>query len=449
MSAPAGVVCPSCRAAVAPGSAFCTRCGAATAVTEIAPVLAGGQQWGGTRRRDRRGGVGADGPSGPAPVPGSVPVPGVAVGYGTSTAPTAVLPGYVPAAQLVPPHHHALGPAFDGVVPASVGRRVGAYAFDLVAVVVVAAVTAGLAGPLYGVLAGLEVAVGLVVWEARSGRTLGNALLGLRTAKEEAPFAPGLGRATGRALLLGASHLTGLGQWLVVASSAFDRSGRGQAWHDRAAGTLVVDVRGLRSDAATATVVEPVVSGSPMRDVPPTLFPAADRAPAVMPVMPAPVAAPPAPVAAPPPPAPLRAPDAAVVPPAPVAAPPAPIAAPAARPVAAPAPPPAAYVLKLDNGQVFTVTGSGLIGRRPQVPAGEAYDHVLEVEDPGRSLSRTHARFGVDTQGFWVEDRGSANGTSVQTDAGWSPCAPGRRCPVAAGSAVRLGDRTLVVEALA
>lgn len=105
------------------------------------------------------------------------------------------------------------------------------------------------------------------------------------------------------------------------------------------------------------------------------------------------------------------------------------------------------YVLKLDDGEVFTVTGSGLIGRRPQTPPGEEYDHVVAVEDPGRSLSRTHARFGIDAQGFWIEDRGSANGTSVQTDAGWSACVPGRRCLVTPGSAVRLGDRTVVVEA--
>lgn len=494
MSTPAAAVCPSCHAAIAPGSAFCTRCGAATApVTEIAPVLAAGQQWGGSRRRDRRGA---------ATEPGAVRTVGPTgldqgTGYGAPVGPafTGTLAAPAPSAFVLP-HHPALGPAFDGVAPAGVGRRLGAYAVDLCAVLVAAGAVLVVAGPVYAALAGLEVAVGLVVWEARSGRTLGNAVLGLRTAKEEAPFAPGLGRAVGRALVLGASHLTGLGQWLVVASASFDRSGRGQAWHDRAAGTLVVDIRSLRSAVADAVVSGPVLSGSPVPQVeqpapahptaahPPAAYPTATNPAAAPPpaayapaaaAPPAPPGPPPAPpvlpaprVAAPAPPAVAPAPPAPPVPPAarpavptpaappappgalpavPPAAPPAPAAA-SAAPSARPASAASRYLLKLDNGQAFTVHGSGLVGRRPQTPPGETYDHLLEIEDPGRSLSRTHARFGVDAQGFWVEDRGSANGTAVQTDAGWMACVPGRRTRVTPGSAIRLGDRTLVVEAL-
>ena len=481
MSTPPAAVCPSCHAAIAPGSAFCTRCGAATAlVTEIAPVLAAGQQWGGSRRRDRRA-------AGPATVaPGAPAAPGPGDVRAAPAAPALPFPGSgVPAGHsgVVLPHHPALGPAFDGVAPAGVGRRLGAYAVDLAAVLVVAGAVLAVAGPVYAALAGLEVAVGLVVWEARSGRTVGNALLGLRTAKEEAPFAPGLGRAVGRALVLGAGHLTGVGQWLVVASSSFDRSGRGQAWHDRAVGTLVVDVRSLRTDAdADAAVTGPVLSGAP---VPPVVVSPAAVVPPAAPVPPTPPAPPvptvPHKVAAPAqPPAPRLPTAPAVAPPVappatspvapPVVPPVAPVgvpaaAAPVARPVVPPVPstpaPAAAprtapvravathYLLKVDNGQAFTVHGGGLIGRRPQAPPGEAYDHVVEIEDPGRSLSRTHARFGVDSQGFWVEDRGSANGTAVQTDAGWVTCVPGRRTRVAPGAAIRLGDRTLVVDALA
>ena len=106
-------------------------------------------------------------------------------------------------------------------------------------------------------------------------------------------------------------------------------------------------------------------------------------------------------------------------------------------------------MLRLDDGRAYTVTGLGLIGRRPQAGPDDQYAHVIEVEDPSRSLSRTHARFGVDSRGFWVEDRGSANGTAVQTDQGWVKCVPGRRSQVAPGGAVRLGDRTFVVEVVA
>ena len=72
MSSPAGAVCPTCRAAIAPGSSFCTRCGSAVGVVEIAQALGTGQQWGGPRRRDRRSGVpgAAQAPAQPA---GGVP----------------------------------------------------------------------------------------------------------------------------------------------------------------------------------------------------------------------------------------------------------------------------------------------------------------------------------------------------------------------------------------
>ncbi len=539
MSSPAGAVCPTCRAAIAPGSSFCTRCGAAVGVVEIAQALGTGQQWGGPRRRDRRGGGQGGQPAPAGPPTGDAQLAAQQFGgalsggpqYGAAVAvaalPGAVSPGSMP---IVLPHHPALGPAFDGVLPARVGRRLAAYAVDLVAVAAAGGAVTVLAGPVYGALAGLELALGFVVWEARSGRTLGNAVLGLRSAKEEAPFAPGLGRAVGRALVLGASHLTGVGQWLVVASGAFDGSGRGQAWHDRAAGTLVVDTRALRAaerraaDAdRPAPVPEPVVSVAaplaavpvPQAPLPTTSYPAiaapapapqqplaptyppvaapmpqASLPPAPLPPTPlpptpyppvaapapqpplAPTAYPPAPVPAPgsgavvpalPPSAPLPPAPLPPTPYPPVAAPPAPAThaeprTPAVSPAVSPAPTPAPapaprprraayYVLKVDNGQVFTVTGGGLMGRRPQPSPDDTHDHLLEIEDPGRSLSRTHARFGIDAGGFWVEDRGSANGTSVQTDAGWSACTPGRRVPVAPGSSLRLGDRTIVVEA--
>ena len=68
-------------------------------------------------------------------------------------------------------------------------------------------------------LAAAELVVGIVVWEARTGRTFGNVLLGLRAARQETPYAPGLARGVPRALVLAAGHLVaGVGQWLVVGS---------------------------------------------------------------------------------------------------------------------------------------------------------------------------------------------------------------------------------------
>lgn len=487
MSSSGQVSCPTCHVDVAPGSAFCTRCGAALpGLTVITPVTDDAQQWGGSRRRERRRDAG-----GP-------PSFSAAQAGGAALAGTSVLMQD----PLATPHDVALGPAFDGVTPAAVGRRLAAYTLDLLAVGVPAAAVLLLTDEvLLGALVALELAVALVVWEARSGRTPGSALLGLRTAQAEKPYAPGLGRGAGRASVLAASHLLVVGPWALVGTAALD-GGRRQAWHDKVAGTVVVDVRALRraGDAETterAAAVPPRVHAlpGPAEPTASTAYPTAQPG-RVRVSVPAPAPSPTSVAVQPPaPPAPLAtdavapvtpvAPVAHVVPvtpvahvvpvvaaappvPAPSAAPPMPGATPApAAPPAAPAPaaPPAAthhpvtgqrgvgvpasYAVTLDTGEAMAVSGPGYIGRRPAPPAGERCDHVIAVDDPGRSLSRTHARFGIDATGFWVEDCGSANGTAVVgADGSAVQVSAGERVTVPERGSVRLGDRTFTVRPL-
>ena len=290
MSVASGATCPSCHAAVGAGSAFCTRCGAPVAVREIAVPAAADQQWGGQRRRDRRADKGAvtragapgAGATGPAAGPTHGQVPAVPVQVPGQVGLLAPVPGAAAQAGAA-----ALGPAFDGVTPAAVGRRLAAYALDLLAVAVVGGLVWWLTDrqAVYAGLAAGELAVGLVLWEARGGLTLGNAALGLRTAAVERPFAPGLARAVGRAALLGASNLlAGVGPWVLVATSGADRTGRGQAWHDRAARTVVVDVRAMRVAAEPVDVVRPPVVTAPVPAPPvPPVLPAQPSAPRVVP----------------------------------------------------------------------------------------------------------------------------------------------------------------------
>ena len=83
MPVPTSVTCPVCHVAVAVGSAFCTRCGAALAVTTvIAPgVGPDDQRWGarpgpvppGWGPRPAPAGDGGAGPSGAGPQPGGRP----------------------------------------------------------------------------------------------------------------------------------------------------------------------------------------------------------------------------------------------------------------------------------------------------------------------------------------------------------------------------------------
>lgn len=422
------------------------------------------------------------------------------------------------------PRPAVLHPAFGDATPAGPGRRVLAYALDAVAVGAVAGGLLAWTGSW--LLAGLvvvELAVGLLVWEAHTGRTLGNTVLGLRTAREETPYSVGPARGFLRGLVLAAGHAAaGLGQWLVVASGAFDKTGRAQAWHDRVGRAVVVDVRAheraveAAADAAeragavavpaapragaqvgAAGVPRPqqgAVPGAPAGAVPGVPTPQPPRvgaAPQPQQVGPVPAAAasvppaaptsPPAPVAAPsgePAPAPSgrrAARAAAAQPPAvPVGdqaqpqQPPAAAAQSAAeaasvgiRPVvpAQPAPEPAAprlahqaqpspFLVTLDTGQVMSVTGPGLIGRAPRPVAGERCDHVIVVDDPERSVSRTHARFGIDDGTFWVSDAGSGNGTTLRLPGGRVvPVPADQRVLVPSGSTIQVGDRGVRIDA--
>ncbi|ACQ81456.1 FHA domain containing protein [Beutenbergia cavernae DSM 12333] len=445
----------------------------------------------------------------------------------------------------------AAAPPDAGYVPAGgVGRRLVAYLVDALVVAVPGlGVWFATSSVLLAAVVSAEIAVALVVWEARSGRTVGKHLLGIRAAQVDRPYAPGLGRELVRASLLALGHLVaGIGQLVLILSAAGDRQGLGRGWHDRVARTRVVDVRpGVRARTAPvpagrapATAHRPVVlppppGSAPAPQRPGPVVPAIPQAPSAQapapagalpfptpaphettsgqearriaagilgqqqpqqqspppyaarlggtgtppaagtPVPPppstpaprveqprqptAPASPSPLPRTAPPPTAPIPTVSTPVPPaPAPVAPTPAPVAPQPSPPADAPADVPdepasaddqltVVYVLTLDSGRTITITGSGVLGRRPQPRSGEKADHVIEVEDPGRSLSRTHIRFGVSDGSFWVEDAGSANGTWVAApDGATTQVREGSRVDVVSGGEIRLGERRIVVE---
>ncbi|PVU83794.1 hypothetical protein DDP54_13230 [Cellulomonas sp. WB94] len=105
---------------------------------------------------------------------------------------------------------------------------------------------------------------------------------------------------------------------------------------------------------------------------------------------------------------------------------------------AAPGLDPATADLELSDGRVVTVTRSLLVGRNP---GGGDDSQVIRVDDPGRSVSKTHLQVGLDTAGVWVADRGSTNGTIVTlADGAQIVCGPGQRVRLPAGATVSFGD---------
>jgi hypothetical protein len=121
----------------------------------------------------------------------------------------------------------------------------------------------------------------------------------------------------------------------------------------------------------------------------------------------------------------------------------------AARPTDAPAPPHTTprFVLTFSTGEVRTVFGTGLIGRKPLPQPGESYDQLVQIADRSLSVSKTHVEFGEHDGILWIADRFSANGTVVRRpDDGALRCEPGRRYLVPRGSRVELAEQFFAVD---
>ncbi|PFG32796.1 FHA domain-containing protein [Sanguibacter antarcticus] len=330
---------------------------------------------------------------------------------------------------------------------APVGRRVAAFAVDLTTTAVVTLGVYLLTDSfLLAGLALVEVPVGLCVWEGRSGLTVGNALLRVRTVRADGPFAPGIAQSAVRGLVVLAGFLVAtVGQWVVVASGAWDRGPLKQGWHDSLAKTTMIDVsRRALAQRTEHPADEPVPPGAAALSVPSALGAGAPGSAAEPPpTVPVPVVAP------------VHSPQFSQALPswAPPrsAAPEASAPGPAVESLSAPPrrAPAEGFLLSFDNGQSFTVHGSGLVGRRPRSAAGERHDDLLVVDDDLRSVSKTHLEFGIDDGGFWVTDRGSTNGTSVLTAHGEPlDVAAGARVHVPADGSVRVGRRQFTARAL-
>ena len=173
-------------------------------------------------------------------------------------------------------------------------------------------------------------------------------------------------------------------------------------------------------------------------------FPSAPGLPPAPPVHADPPAPPttPTPTAPPPPPAvPLLPPP----PPPPVQlAPPAPPAPPAvevddstvhvSRQVRA-------WRLELGDSPPVVVRGALFLGRNPSANSEHPQASVLAVDDPSKSVSKTHAMIELRDGGLWLTDLHSTNGCRVLApDGSELMLTPGVSSPVSAGSTIELGE---------
>ncbi|GAB3538375.1 hypothetical protein GCM10027403_24640 [Arthrobacter tecti] len=405
----------------------------------------------------------------------------------------------------------------------SAGKRLGAKLLDGIPAALISGIAVVLALPLIGyeqisadtavldlgmfyVVSGIGSVVSLGYWiflwgwEAKTGKTLGNLMLGLRTTNEQG-FAPGWLAVFLRNLIIGLSGIVPvIGFVLMMVSNLFDSPEQRQGWYDKAARTLVFDVRAGRNPLVTGGIGGPA-SFAPeppppaVRAIPSPVTghrtTAPEEAPTSSPQETSALASfeSPRQVESGPRAQPIRASEpapASFAPPAPAAPTPAPAPPEAAPPVAAPpvANPPAAALLPekiptgrtaplpenepthpdqeseetvatrrsgergirihLDDGRNFLLRSTALIGRNP---AGTDNAELISVKDEGRSVSKTHLHLRVDDGRLWVTDRNSTNGSAITVQAGARIQLPGGEPYLAEpGSTVHFGDRSLRVE---
>jgi hypothetical protein len=350
-------------------------------------------------------------------------------------------------------------------------RRLSAGLLDLVLVLVLggAVLVLGIsrgsdALVLIGSSGVLLVSAAQCVLHGRTGWTVGRRAVGIRTLDVETRRPIGLLRVLVRAAVLAAGVLAlGVGLVVVLASPAFDRTGRRRGWQDLAAGDEVLDVRWIRqpllaparvSRAAPVTrggagrrpVSVPgwaaagpgtAVAGTALLDL---LFDESRPAALVL-----------APLA------PQRSgPDLdtranpvvhqvglsyGLAPELELTRPAGPRHDLLAAPVAPAAVDRSVAEIELGDGRHVTIARTALVGRNP---ASDSDVQLVRVVDPARSVSKTHLQIGVEPSGVWVADRGSTNGTVVTLpDGAQVVCRVDQQVRLRVGSTVSFGDCSL------
>jgi hypothetical protein len=388
-----------------------------------------------------------------APQPAQFLVP--PTGMPIAPMPTAVappVPQAAPQAQPAAPVYQAqkpprvrsvaLDPAFAGTA-ATVGAQVLAFTIDVVVVAAVSVtVLLVMSSVVYGLLAAIELAIFLWVLEARTGATIGSAVLRLRTARDDSPYSPGIGRSFVRRIITGAGFLgAGVGAWIVVASAAWDKNGKNRGWADIAAHTQLVAVPPRRRPAPQAAVPEYAAAGVPLQ-YPPVEAPIVLAAPHVVSTLARPAA--------------INedsasqsrtgTPEPAFVASTPVEAPVEPVPVGDAPTINVPEVLDGTILLVFDTGQreQFATPVSVNLGRNPV--ATDPTDALVTVNDPDSTVSKTHLRLEHSRGRTWVTDGGSTNGTDLLEDDGdVITLTPGNRVLVEEGVRVRMGNRAFTI----
>ena len=103
-----------------------------------------------------------------------------------------------------------------------------------------------------------------------------------------------------------------------------------------------------------------------------------------------------------------------------------------------------APIALLDDGSQIELSANNLIGRDPVADGQPGPTQLLPIDDPTRSVSKTHLAVSFRDRSWWVTDMHSTNGVDlVWPDERVERLQPGTPTAVRAGVSVRFGERTL------
>jgi hypothetical protein len=101
----------------------------------------------------------------------------------------------------------------------------------------------------------------------------------------------------------------------------------------------------------------------------------------------------------------------------------------------------ARWRLVLPDGRAIVVTTTTLIGRNPGSTPRFPGAKLERVDDPAKSVSKTHAVLQSDSEGLWITDLGSTNGVILtQPDGTEIDLQAEARTLVLVGATIDLGD---------
>ncbi|MGV8882481.1 MAG: FHA domain-containing protein [Rhodoglobus sp.] len=105
-----------------------------------------------------------------------------------------------------------------------------------------------------------------------------------------------------------------------------------------------------------------------------------------------------------------------------------------------------AWRLELGESPPVVVRGALFLGRNPSANSEHPQASVLAVDDPSKSVSKTHALIELRDGGLWLTDLHSTNGCRVLApDGSELTLMPGEAVAVAVGSTIELGEYAIRV----